>query len=185
MAAARVGADAIGLVFYARSRRAVDIEQAAAIAAALPPFVSTVGLFVDPVVAEVERVLDGCRLDLLQFHGAETAAFCGGFGLPYLKAIAMGDGRDPRPEMDAHPQARGFLLDSHAGGKMGGRARSSTGAAFRVPWNAPGCWPVAWMRAMSGRPWRWHARMAWMSARAWNPRPGKKIPGWSGISLSR
>jgi phosphoribosylanthranilate isomerase len=78
LAAAKAGADAIGLVFYARSRRAVDIEQAAAIAAALPPFVATVGLFVDPAVAEVDRVLAGCRLDLLQFHGAETAAFCGG-----------------------------------------------------------------------------------------------------------
>lgn len=118
--AARAGADAIGLVFYARSRRAVSDAQAAAIAAALPPFVAVVGLFVNPAPEEVERVLKHCPLDFLQFHGSEDAAFCERFGLRYLKAIAMGDGADPRREMDAHPTARGFLLDSHAGGKMGG-----------------------------------------------------------------
>lgn len=131
LAATRAGADAIGLVFHARSRRAVSVEQAASVAAMMPPFVATVGLFVDPEPVEVERVLKGCRLDLLQFHGAETGAFCRGFGLPYLKAVAMGDGFDPRPEMDAHPEARGFLLDGHAGGMMGG-----SGQAFdwrRIP----------------------------------------------------
>ncbi|MFO8153180.1 phosphoribosylanthranilate isomerase [Thioalkalivibrio sp.] len=119
-AAAEAGADAIGLVFHPRSRRAVSVEQGAAIAAALPPFVSVVGLFVDPAPEEVERVLRGCSLDLLQFHGREEARFCERFGLRYLKAIAMGDATDPRREMEAHPAARGFLLDSHAGGKMGG-----------------------------------------------------------------
>ena len=131
LAATSAGADAIGLVFFARSRRAVSVEQGAAVAAVMPPFVATVGLFVDPDAVEVERVLTGCRLDFLQFHGAESAAFCRGFGLPYLKAIAMGEGCDPRPEMDAHPEARGFLLDSHAGGMMGG-----SGQAFdwhRIP----------------------------------------------------
>lgn len=118
--AAGAGADAIGLVFHPRSRRAVSVEQGAAIAAALPPFVSVVGLFVDPAPEEVERVLRGCPLDLLQFHGREEARFCERFGLRYLKAIAMGDATDPRREMEAHPGARGFLLDSHAGGKMGG-----------------------------------------------------------------
>ncbi|TVP81479.1 phosphoribosylanthranilate isomerase [Thioalkalivibrio sp.] len=137
LTAARAGADAIGLVFYARSRRAVGIEQAAAIAAALPPFVATVGLFVDPAVGEVETVLDRCRLDFLQFHGAETAAFCAGFGLPYLKAIAMGGGRDPRPEMDAHPQARGFLLDSHADGKMGGSGQAFDWRSIPGPLERP------------------------------------------------
>lgn len=118
--AAEAGADAIGLVFYARSRRAVGVEQAAAIAAVLPPFVAAVGLFVDPAPEEVERVLRGCPLDVLQFHGQEDAAFCERFGQRYMKAIAMGDGTDPRKEMDAHPAARGFLLDSHVSGKMGG-----------------------------------------------------------------
>jgi phosphoribosylanthranilate isomerase len=138
MVAAEAGADAIGLVFHARSRRAVSVEQAAGIAAALPPFVSVVGLFVDPAPDEVERVLRGCPLDFLQFHGSEDAAFCGRFGLRYLKAIAMGDGGDPRAVMDAHPEARGFLLDSHAGGKMGGSGQrfewSRIPGALQRPW---------------------------------------------------
>lgn len=139
--AAQAGADAIGLVFVVRSRRAVSVPKAAGIAAALPPFVATVGLFVDPRHEEVEQTLSGCRLDFLQFHGREDAAFCSGFGLPYLKAIGMGDGVDPRREMDAHPRARGFLLDSHAAGKMGG-----TGHAF--DWSCiPGPLERPWLLA--------------------------------------
>jgi len=141
VAAAGAGADAIGLVFHPSSRRAVSVEQGAAIAAALPPFVSVVGLFVDPAPETVERVLRGCPLDLLQFHGREDAAFCEGFGMRYLKAIAMGGGADPRREMDVHPLARGFLLDSHAGGKMGG-----SGECFdwgRVPRSLDRPWLLA------------------------------------------
>ncbi|TXI28214.1 MAG: N-(5'-phosphoribosyl)anthranilate isomerase, partial [Aquipseudomonas alcaligenes] len=72
LAAAKAGADAIGLVFYAKSPRAVDIEQARAILAALPPFVTTVGLFVDAERSELERILASVPLDLLQFHGDES-----------------------------------------------------------------------------------------------------------------
>lgn len=141
LVAAEVGADAIGLVFFARSRRALTVEQAAAIAAVLPPFVATVGLFVDPAPAEVERVLRDCPLDFLQFHGGEDAAFCERFGVAYLKAIAMGGGTDPRPEMDAHPAARGFLLDSHAAGKMGGSGE-------RFDWTRiPGALDRPWLLA--------------------------------------
>ena len=118
--AAAAGADAIGLVFHPSSRRCVTPEQAATIAAALPPFVTTVGLFVDPDPARVETVLEQVRLDCLQFHGRESADACARFGRPYLKAIAMGEGQDPRPAMDEHPLAQGFLLDSHGGGRSGG-----------------------------------------------------------------
>lgn len=139
--AAEAGADAIGLVFHPRSRRVVSVEQGAAIAAALPPFVSVVGLFVDPAPEDVERVLRGCPLDLLQFHGREEARFCERFGLRYLKAIAMGDATDPRREMEAHPSARGFLLDSHAGGKMGGSGE-------RFDWaRIPGALDRPWLLA--------------------------------------
>ena len=134
---ASAGADAIGLVFYPRSRRAVTVEMAAAIAEVLPPFVATVGLFVDPSYRDVERVLDGCRLDFLQFHGAENAGFCDGFGIPYLKALAMADGADPRPMMDAHPRARGFLLDSHGTGKMGGSGKAFDWKAIPGPLQRP------------------------------------------------
>jgi phosphoribosylanthranilate isomerase len=89
LAAAQAGADAIGLVFWAGTPRRVDVERAAAIAAAMPPFVSLVGLFVDPDPAEVRATLAAVPLDLLQFHGAEPPELCRAFGRPYLKAIAV------------------------------------------------------------------------------------------------
>lgn len=137
LVAAEAGADAIGLVFVARSRRVVSVQRAAEIAAVLPPFVATVGLFVDPLPEEVEQTLAGCRLDFLQFHGREDAAFCSGFGLPYLKAIGMAAGVDPRREMDAHPGARGFLLDSHAAGKMGGTGHPFDWSLISAPLERP------------------------------------------------
>ncbi|MFO7593539.1 MAG: N-(5'-phosphoribosyl)anthranilate isomerase, partial [Pseudomonadota bacterium] len=94
LAAAAAGADAIGLVFYAKSPRAVTAEQAAAIHAALPPFITTVGLFVNADAPEVEAVLERVPLDLLQFHGDEEADYCQGFSRPYIKAVRMAEGVD-------------------------------------------------------------------------------------------
>ncbi len=112
LAAAEAGADAIGLVFYARSPRAVEVEQAAVLCAALPPFVTTVGLFVDPAAEQVRKVLARVPLDLLQFHGQETADFCRGFGRPYLKALTMRPGADIAAEAAAYGDATGILLDA-------------------------------------------------------------------------
>ena len=109
---ARLGADAIGLVFYPPSPRAVSIAQAQAITAALPPFVTTVALFVNPERAEVEAVLRGVRPDLLQFHGHETADFCGQFGRRYLKALPVKAGSDLLQSAAAYPDAAGLLLDT-------------------------------------------------------------------------
>lgn len=120
LAAAEAGADAIGLVFYARSPRAVGIEQARAIVAALPPFVSVVGLFVDARPEAVRAVLDALPIDLLQFHGDECGADCGGFGRPYLKAIKMRADVDVAAYARAYPDAAGFLLDAHQEGVAGG-----------------------------------------------------------------
>lgn len=120
LAAAAAGADAIGLVFYARSPRAVGIEQARAIVQALPPFVTTVGLFVDAPPSEIRAVLDALPLDVLQFHGDECGADCGAFGWPYLKAIAMRPGIDVAAYARAYPDAAGFLLDTHKDGVAGG-----------------------------------------------------------------
>ena len=109
---ARLGADAIGLVFYPPSPRAVSIAQAQAITAALPPFVTTVALFVNPERAEVEAVLRGVRPDLLQFHGHETADFCRQFGRPYLKALPVKAGSDLLQSATAYSDAAGLLLDT-------------------------------------------------------------------------
>ncbi|HET20345.1 MAG TPA: phosphoribosylanthranilate isomerase [Chromatiales bacterium] len=123
--AARLGADAIGLVFYPPSPRAIDVVRAARIRDALPPFVQPVALFVNPSRAEVESVLEAMPEVMLQFHGSETHAFCAAFGRPYLKALPMGRGADPVNEAARHGHASGFLLDSHDAGGVGG-----TGVAF-------------------------------------------------------
>jgi len=122
VAAAELGADAIGLVFYPPSPRYVASGRAAQIAAALPPFVSCVALFMDADEAAVREVLDAVPVDLLQFHGAETAEYCSAFARPYIKSLPMGgDGaRGARERAASHPRARGFLLDSNAQGQAGG-----------------------------------------------------------------
>ncbi len=123
-AAAAAGADAIGLVFYAPSPRAVDIGAARAIVAALPPFVTRVGLFVDAAPEEIERVLSSVALDVLQFHGRETPADCERFGRPYLKAITMGEGVDLRAAEVRYAAAQGLLVDSYQKGRPGGTGRA-------------------------------------------------------------
>ena len=123
-AAVAAGADAIGLVFYAPSSRAVSIARAAEIVAGTPAFVTTVGLFVDPSVDEVEAVLDQVPLDMLQFHGDEPEAFCRAFRRPYIKAIRMRDGVNLDDQARAWSSARGLLLDAYVQGVPGGTGQT-------------------------------------------------------------
>lgn len=120
LAAAHAGADAIGLVFAPASPRRVTAEQAAAIVAALPPFVSSVALFVDPKAEEVRAVLERLRPDLLQFHGDEPPDFCAAFGLPYLKAARVRPGLDLLQYAATYAGARGLLLDAYHPDSHGG-----------------------------------------------------------------
>jgi len=128
LAAARAGADAIGLVFWDGTPRRVAPERAAAIAAALPPFVSIVGLFVDPSPDHVRAMQAAVPLDLLQFHGREPPEFCRAFGRPYLKAVAVGNERDEAGLLEyaaRYGDAAGLLFDAPAAGGMpGGTGRS-------------------------------------------------------------
>lgn len=128
LAAVAAGADALGLVFYAQSPRATDVAQAQALVAALPPFVSTVGLFVNAPAEQVQQVLHAVPLDLLQFHGDETPAYCAAFGRPWLKALRMKPGLDLDAEMARFAGAQGILVDAWHDGLYGG-----TGEAF--DWN--------------------------------------------------
>jgi phosphoribosylanthranilate isomerase len=91
-AAAEAGADAIGLVFYPPSPRFLALERAAEIRDALPPFVQTVALFVNPDAAQVAQVLGRVRPGVLQFHGEETPQFCAQFGIPFIKAARVKSG---------------------------------------------------------------------------------------------
>lgn len=120
LAAAEAGADAIGLVFYAPSPRAVDAEQAAEIVAALPPFVTTVGLFVDADPSEVREVLACVPLDVLQFHGEESDEYCRQFGRPFLKAVRVQSAEQLADVAARWPGASGILLDSYKPGVPGG-----------------------------------------------------------------
>jgi phosphoribosylanthranilate isomerase len=128
LAAAHAGADAIGLVFWPGTPRVVTTEKARAIAAALPPFVSIVGLFVDPEPEHVRATLAAVPLDLLQFHGREAAEFCRGFGRPYVKAVAVDAGADEAGLLECaarYGDAAGLLFDAPpAGGLPGGTGRT-------------------------------------------------------------
>jgi len=111
--AANLGVDAIGLVFYTASPRAVTWAQANEIIAVLPPFVSTVGLFVNAAAAEVSAILEAVPLDLLQFHGDETPAQCQHYRKPYIKAIRMQANTDVSQLCLQYAGASGLLLDAY------------------------------------------------------------------------
>ena len=112
-AAAQAGADAIGLVFYPPSPRFLSVERALEIRDALPPFVQTVALFVNPDAAQVAQVIGRVRPAMLQFHGEETPQFCGEFGLPYIKACRVKPGLDLLEYLRPFSRATAWLLDSH------------------------------------------------------------------------
>ena len=120
LAAAAAGVDAIGLVFAEVSPRHVSIEQARSVCAALPPFVTVVGLFVDTAPARIREVLGQVPIDLLQFHGGETPEQCRGYGRPYIKAIAMRAGVDLPAEALRYADAAGLLLDAYSPTAAGG-----------------------------------------------------------------
>ena len=128
LAAARAGAHAIGLVFYRPSPRYVEPDAAAAIVRALPPFVTPVGLFVDADEEEVRAIAARARVQMLQFHGAETPEFCSRFDLPYMKALRVRPGLDLLQYAHDFHSAKALLLDAYQEGLHGG-----TGAVF--DWN--------------------------------------------------
>ena len=124
LAAIDAGVDAIGFVFYAKSPRAVNAAQARAIIAALPPFVTTVGLFVNASACELNETLDAVPLDLLQFHGDETPEQCEGYHRPYIKALRVKAGDDIAAACAAYACASGILLDTYVEGVPGGTGQA-------------------------------------------------------------
>jgi len=134
-AAARCGAHAIGLVFHAASPRNVSAEQAKAIIAALPPFVTPVALFVDATAARVREIVAQVPVQLLQFHGDEPPEFCAAFRLPFVKAVRVNEDVDLVKYARTYREAKGLLLDAYVAGVHGG-----TGTQFDwrlIPANLP------------------------------------------------
>lgn len=119
-AAIDAGADAIGLVFYARSPRAVSLQQAQVLARRLPPFVTPVGLFVNAAPEDIAAATDAIPQLLLQFHGDESPSACRAAGRPYLRAARMGPGLDLLDFARQFSDAQALLLDAHVEGYGGG-----------------------------------------------------------------
>src|SRR3546814_18879297 len=116
------GADAVGFIFAEGSPRRIHAREARLLRNGLAPLVDAVAVFRDNPAGEVRDVVEQVRPSLLQFHGDEDDAFCRGFGVPYVKAIGMGDAlvEDAVALQVGHPGAAAFLFDSHGGGIDGG-----------------------------------------------------------------
>lgn len=120
--AVELGVDALGFVFAAASPRRLDVDQAEGLRQVVPPLVDTVALFMDNPGSEIAAAIRVLRPTLLQFHGSEDDAFCRGFGLPFIKTVAMGQGAtDAALARKRYPSATAFLLDGHGPGQPGGR----------------------------------------------------------------
>lgn len=124
LAAASSGADAIGLVFYADSPRAVTVQEAKDIAQVLPPFVTLVSLFVNAPAETISNVLSQVPVGLIQFHGDEDSRFCRGFGRPWIKALRVRESMNVAKEAAALSGATGVLLDAWQEGVPGGTGRT-------------------------------------------------------------
>jgi phosphoribosylanthranilate isomerase len=118
------GVDALGLIFSPLSRRVVDVGAAVEIAAEIPAFTTTVGVFVNDSTREIDKVLEKVPIACLQFHGDELAEDCEKFGIPYIKTVRMRDGASYTEVARAHPKAKAILLDSYHPEKYGGTGES-------------------------------------------------------------
>ena len=117
---AQLGVDSIGLVFYPKSPRFIDVESAITIRQALPPFVTVTALFLNEKHSWIQEVVERVKPDCLQFHGAESIETCEQWQRPYLKSIPMGSVSDASAYAAEYPSAQGFLLDSNVAGRRGG-----------------------------------------------------------------
>ena len=122
--AARLGVDALGFVFYAKSPRNIDTKTAQNICRQLPGFVTTTALFLNPDESLVRKVLSEVNIDCLQFHGTESVKFCESFGKPYIKALGVEGVDDIVALFERYESARSVLLDSHATGDSGGTGQT-------------------------------------------------------------
>ena len=157
LAASTAGADMLGFVF-ASSPRQLSLESAVDLLSEVPDGILRVGLFMNSGAGSVNEVLESVSLDLLQFHGNEDRLFCGSFGVPYVKAIAMGNTRSPVDAAALYPDAAGHLYDSHAPGEAGGTGNTFDWSLLRKGthpvWLAGGLTPGNVASAVKQvRPW--------------------------------
>jgi phosphoribosylanthranilate isomerase len=126
LVAVEEGADAIGFIFCKKSPRSVTMKLVREIVLELPPFVDTVGVFVDETAAQINKIADHCNLDLIQLHGNESPAFCKRMRRRVIKAFRVKDMQSVKKLSGF--QVSGFLLDTFSESLHGG-----TGKVF--DWN--------------------------------------------------
>lgn len=124
LAAAELGVNAIGLIFYSKSPRAVDSDQAKKVIQGLPASIIKVGVFVNASFAEVKSVLDQLSLDWLQFHGNESPEFCRNFHVPYIKVVRMKNDVDFKDYAKHYHDAKALLLDAYLENTPGGTGKT-------------------------------------------------------------
>ena len=124
LTAIRLGANAIGFIFWDKSARYIDPKEARKIVMALPPFVTVVGVYVNPSSEWVEETCSIAGLNLLQFHGDELPELCSQFPLSYIKAVRIRSGIDLLQYAAQYSSSNGLLLDSYVEGVPGGTGRT-------------------------------------------------------------
>jgi phosphoribosylanthranilate isomerase len=135
LAAARLGADAVGFNFWLRSRRFIAPKAAGTIVRQLPPGVAAFGVFVDPTHDEVLRAIEASGIDVVQLHGDESPALCVSLPLPVVKAIRVADAHALAQLASYEVQA--FLLDSASAGYGGSGTAFDWGLAAAVARELP------------------------------------------------
>ncbi len=135
--AALAGIDAIGLNFYAKSPRHVNIDSAREIVAALPPFVNKVGLFVNANPSLIDEVLCEVALDTLQFHGDESPSDCAQYEMPFIKAIRVSPEVDLIKTANEYYQAGALLLDTYQSDFYGGSGKSFDWSLAKIELDLP------------------------------------------------
>ena len=126
LVAVEEGADAVGFIFYKKSPRSVIMKIAREIVLELPPFVDTVGVFVDESAVQINKTADYCNLDIIQLHGDESPTFCKRIQRKVIKAFRIKDMQSVKKISSF--QVSGFLLDTFSENLHGG-----TGKVF--DWN--------------------------------------------------
>ena len=135
--AALAGVDAIGLNFYTKSPRHVNISSAREIVAALPPFVNKVGLFVNANPSLIDEVLCEVALDTLQFHGDESPSDCAQYEMPFIKAIRVSPEVDLIKTANEYYQAGALLLDTYQSDFYGGSGKSFDWSLAKIELDLP------------------------------------------------
>jgi len=135
--ASLLGIDAIGLVFYDKSPRYVDVESALEIVNVLPPFINRVGLFVNADSSFIDEVLCEVPLDTLQFHGDESAIECAQYAMPFIKVARVNQDTNLKQMADDYHQASGLLLDTFNKDTYGGTGETFNWTLAKVDIDLP------------------------------------------------